>query len=81
MTESREKILHLYNTLKKFLNSLEPKMSLIKNKKMVTKEEEKLDVNQMDIDEDQNLNLEQMQKKFIKGVSSNKNKINMFEVK
>lgn len=36
---------------------------------------------EMEIDSEQNIDLEQMQKKFKKGQSSNKNKINMYEVK
>ncbi len=81
MTESRNKILHLYNTLKRFLSSLEPKISLIKNNKQMIKEEENIENREMEFEENENLNLEQMQKKFVKGVSSNKNKINMYEIK
>ena len=81
MTESREKILHLYKTLKTFLESLEPKLGLVKNKKQHQKEDADKDRDHMDIDDERNLNLEQMPKTFTKGQSLNKNKLNMFEVK
>jgi hypothetical protein len=45
------------------------------------KEEENIENREMEFEENENLNLEQMQKKFVKGVSSNKNKINMYEIK
>lgn len=82
MTESREKILHLYKTLKTFLASLEPKKRLVTNTKHQQREDERnTDKDNMEIDDGLNVDLEQMQKTFKKGASANKNKLNMFEVK
>lgn len=82
LTESREKILHLYQTLKTFLASLEPRIKLVTNTKQQNKEDVRnTDKDNMEIDDGQNLNLEQMQKTFRKGMPANKNKLSMFEVK